>query len=260
MTWEAQTLPGMPLLVSGLWGFDHLHVFAVGWDVGPRIYRTADGGKMWEAAWQGSSRDEELFAIDGRSGEIFAVGPPSLIMRSADAGKTWDPVIGPDNGAPYDWKSVAVQEGGTTWIAGGRETASVFRSDDSGRSWIDRSFPAQNYSASIWAFGTDVFAGTAGGGTPGKIFHSSDGGKIWSLQYTNAPNLWIRGIWGADANDVYALADTPGLLHTTDGGKKWTIDVAPPPNSSFLSVWGSGPSDVYAGAVSNGPTYIYHKH
>ena len=108
--------------------------------------------------------------------------------------------------------------------------------------------------------GSSLFAGTAGGGTPGKIFHSGNGGKTWTLQYTNVPNLWIEGGWGASENEVYALADTPGLLHTTDGGKQWMIDVAPPANAHFEAVWGSGPTDVYAGGGALGAPFIYHKH
>lgn len=264
MTWKAQSLPGGPPVgVSGIWGLDASHVLAVGWTSTPTIWRTSDGGMTWDIAWKDAGKSGDLTAIAGRSRAIFVVGAPSLVLRSTDAGGTWDMLDPPNPGTRYDWRSVLAEDSGPLWISGGTATPVVFRSDDDGRTWIDRSFNAQNYAAFLWAAGNELFAGTSGGMTAGKIFHSPDAGKTWALQYSNMTAqqvLWISGFWGSSPSDVYALADVKGMLHTTDGGKTWTIDVVPPPNCEFISIWGSGPYDVYAGSGKVGAPVMYHKH
>jgi hypothetical protein len=72
-------------------------------------------------------------------------------------------------------------------------------------------------------------------------------GNMWSNLQVGNNSSTINGIWGLDANDIWAVGSTAngGAIYYSGAG--WTAQTLPNGlcNCQFFSVWGSGPADIY---------------
>jgi photosystem II stability/assembly factor-like uncharacterized protein len=113
--------------------------------------------------------------------EGWAVGSPGKIRHTTDAGATWEDQTG---GAYNNWDVYFLDEN-NGWIAGGRE----------------QGFPGQDPIR--------------------YIYHTTNGGDVWSSQLydNNEPQLWA--VHFLNANIGYAVGDAGTIFHTKDGGSDW---------------------------------------
>lgn len=180
------------------------------------IYRTTDRGRSWTVRYRDTSKGAFLDALaffDSRHG--LAVGDPVnghfVLLETSDGGNSWsrmDP-----RGIP------AALPGEGAFAASG--------------------------TALITCGPNDAWLGT-GGGARARVFHSSDGGRSWSvadtpIQAGAAP----AGIFSLACRDARHLIATGGnyarpdpgqvtVASSDDAGATW-LGSAPAPSTGFLS-------------------------
>jgi hypothetical protein len=114
----------------------------------------------------------------------------------------------------------------------------------SGDSWeVSLSDPAANFEA-VWGSGVaDVFAvGNQGtvAGSEGTIAHWD--GRSWA-QMPWSTTQELRGVWGTEPNDVYAVGTEGAIVHWD--GRSWSA-MSSGTTTTLNAVGGTGPNDVYA--------------
>ncbi len=132
------------------------------------------------------------------------------------------------------------------------------------------------YLSGLWGSGaSDVYAAGYGynGSTLLPLMYHRDSSN-WTVSNLSLPiglnSGILYGVWGSNANDVYAVGsgngdNMPLLYHKDSSG--WTVSNPLPPNgwshSYLYAAWGSSSADVYAvGFGYNGSAImplIYHK-
>jgi photosystem II stability/assembly factor-like uncharacterized protein len=238
------------------------------------IIHTTDGGCTWKrqgsAAILGAGNLSGVTAVDAQT--AWAVGENGIILHTIDGGMHWERQQLPAEVPPTAQvgNSIKAVDRNVLWTAACDKGVSyILRTDNGGQQWrlqttIDLSpgcisridaFDAQH----AWAVGGRS-AGVAGA-TPtddeGAIFHTSDGGRTWSLQRQTPHQLidvrpvspdivWVSGksdaafrtqdggvtwqqintgtgmtdlnrVFTVDGNDVWMTGDHSVLLHTTNG-------------------------------------------
>ncbi|EON20792.1 transporter [Cupriavidus sp. GA3-3] len=95
-------------------------------------FRTTDGGRRW-VPWQDripNPKSLHLYGIAGAGRDLYIAGEQGLLLRSADAGETFRPLVSPYRGTFF---GVLVQADGGVIVYGLRGNA--FRSTDQGANW-----------------------------------------------------------------------------------------------------------------------------
>jgi hypothetical protein len=182
-----------------------------------RIYRSTDRGTTWLPSATGLSEGREVWSLAvGPDGTAYAgtlytsFGGAQVfgeVIRSADAGLTWDNA---GSGLPGG-AIVALTVDGAGRVYAGVSSAGVFRSDDRGGSWraVNTGLPdvatvpvaALLASPSRW-----VFAGTSKG-----LFASDNGGRTWLAMAGTIANRSVAALAG-DADRVFAGTDAGVFL------------------------------------------------
>jgi photosystem II stability/assembly factor-like uncharacterized protein len=207
------------------------HIY-LGTDVG--VYETKNWGTAWKKIADGFI--ENLMISDKNPREIFATGASTLVMRSTDAGVTWDKLTGwnINHGFPVDnpWfnRVTITQSSGTTVVPGVTHVLyaaladpyELYRSDDEGDSWHEVAKQPydgmRNYVVLADPENADVVfnAGTV-------LNRATDGG--WTVAPVSSfPMFEVRDIVYAPGNShvMYAATDT-GMCVSMDGGMTWTV-------------------------------------
>lgn len=148
-----------------------------------KLYRTKDGGKLWEFA-SGRGLPQEGFCFgapclsaDGQKENTLYAGTPNGLLVSSDFGESWT-TVNANLGAVA---GVGVDPSNPRRLFAFTETFGLASSQDGGKSW--RSF-TQGLQLSpkefIFAFAFDrqnskhIFAAT-----PERVFRTRDGGESW---------------------------------------------------------------------------------
>jgi photosystem II stability/assembly factor-like uncharacterized protein len=144
-----------------------------------------------------------LFAYGGLRG--------AEIRRSTDGGQSWTSVYSGFGGSKSGTMSAIARSGTTLFaLANGCSVpacvGAVFRSNDAGATWREASRP-QDSVAGVWS-GKDaeVFVGGS------ALMRSTDGGATFS-KVTLPVEKRIAAIWGASADDVYAVGQDGTIAH-----------------------------------------------
>lgn len=142
----------------------------------------------------------------------YAVGAYNLIVRTADGGRTWEPLFDrTENPKLLNLYSIG-KVGDDVYIAG--EAGLVLRLD-----------PAQRRFVALDTAYAGSFFGVVGGtngivvyGLRGNAYRSADGGATWSKVDTGLPATIVAGFRTADGAIV--LADAGGrIARSVDGGR-----------------------------------------
>ena len=136
-------------------------------------------------------------------------------------------------------QAVSAPHDGIVWVSG--HAAAVLRSTDGGATWTSIVVPEA--AADSLQF-RDVYAVdamtayllAAGPGPRSRIYKTTDGGRNWDLQFTNADSSAFYDCFDFwDARRGVALSDGVGghllIRRTTDGGAHWDL----PPADSLPS-------------------------
>jgi hypothetical protein len=251
---------GTSVNLLGVWGRSRSDVYAVG-DSGTVLHYD---GNRW-ARLQGDVSERFLKAVWGRGDTMYVAGHQrnasgrlrGLVMRSVDAGESWEEDFTDATfGNRLLW-GVAGGEGGRVFVTGaqansqtGRAEAVILSTADGGETWSDTVF-ADSTSPQlnrVWAQGQHVFAsGSAYNAelarSEGMVMRSADGGATWIRERVpEATQLW--SVWGLSPTDVTVVGSVGAILRFD--GQGWQ-SVGTGGTESFQAVWGSSPADLWAG-------------
>jgi photosystem II stability/assembly factor-like uncharacterized protein len=209
---------------------------------------TTDGGANWKAATVPGAADMDFRAVrafDEKTAILLSIGTgeKSRVYKTKDGGGKWDVVY--TNADPKGFfDGIAFWDASHGILLGDPVDGHfvIMTTDDGGDTWQREKTPAAKpeegafaaSNSSLCVLGLhEVWFGT-GGPTGGRVFHSSDGGKKWSVEATPVRHdSASAGIFSvAFQNPLFGMAvggdySKPGetannIAMTTDGGKKWT--------------------------------------
>ena len=255
-TWPVVMTGAENLLYHGIAG-SGTTIFAVGrftwsYDLSfSAIFKSADNGGTWTPA-QNLPRGglTDVWTPDGNL--AIAVGEQGLILKTTDAGATWNQIASPVANAHYYgvWGGSAARIFIVGWSSAG---GVILRSTDGGNTWTQLA-PGVASASFNGVRGTsvnDVFVVGAGG----TIIQTTDGGATWTQHQlgVNSSPITLTAVWTSTPTNAYVVGYffngyTPfGVIFHFDGsgwkdhcGYVWS----PPRGFSLVptltDVWGTG--------------------
>ena len=243
---------GTQASLRGLQALNERVVWASG--TGGTYIVTTDGGKTWRAATvPGAERLDfrDLHAADAKNVYLLSIGAgeSSRIYKTADGGSSWKLMFtNPDAKGFFD--ALAFWDAKRGIIVGDAVDghATVFTTSDGGEHWQRQSTPAAvPNEGSFAASGTclivrgDREAWFATGGTgAARVFHSTDGGKSWTVAATpvrnDGPSAGIFSLTFSNGRRGIAVGGDyskdkeaeKNIAVTIDGGRTWTAPAIGP--------------------------------
>ena len=243
-TWTPQT-SGVTARLRGVSAVNDRVVWASG--ANGTILRTSDGGRTWQKltiAGADALDFRDIDAVSERTAYVLSIGSgaASRIYKTTDAGATWTlQFTNSDEKAFFDAMAFWDPERGLACSDSVEGRFVMLATTDGGRTWSrvpqNALPPAVSGEGAFAASGTnvavlgksDVWIGT----TAGRVLHSADGGRTWTIAAT--------GIATGDATGIFSIAfrdDRHGIVvggnyrkegealdnaaSTSDGGKTWT--------------------------------------
>lgn len=236
-TWTVDTIPGASgLFLVGVHAMNADTAYALGTSFSggsARIYRTNDGGATWELQYSNDTPGiffDGLTFWDAHRGLAFSdpVNGHLVIVRTED-GEEWS-VVSTDSIPP-------ALPGEVGFAASGTAVAVA----DSADAWI----------------------GTGGGATA-RIYHSTTGGRSWTVSATPLPAGATSGIYAIAFRDAlhgvavggdYAMpgSTAENVLGTSDGGQSWTLlGTSAPAGARYGIVYVPGTAGTFVAAGPSG--------
>lgn len=211
------------------------------------IVRTADGGRTWQklAVTGADALDfRDVDAVSERAAYALSIGSgaASRIYKTTDAGATWTlQFTNSDEKAFFDAMAFWDADRGIAFSDSVDGKFVILSTTDGGRAWSrvppETLPPAVSGEGAFAASGTnvamigrsDVWIGT----TAGRVLHSADAGRTWSIATTGVATGDATGIFsvafrdsrhgivvGGNYRKESEAADNAAV--TSDGGKTWT--------------------------------------
>lgn len=236
--WQQIVVPTRTTL-TGVYFHDTQNGWVVGHDA--VILRTTNGGKQWQKVHDDPGGETPLFDVwfkDEKQG--IAIGAYGLYFVSQDGGVNWDiselnvnvdkTADDTDEDEPkaeddddfldsYDLhlNSIAIADNGKLYIAA--EAGKVYRSDDSGDSWMPLEL---SYIGSL--FGVLPISGdiVLAFGLRGHLFRSEDAGENWQEIKMPTQEMLTNGFAIKD-DEIYITGLGGTILKSTDVGKSFVL-------------------------------------
>lgn len=181
------------------------------------IYRASEGS--YQAVESGT--EARLLAVDSNSkGLAIAVGGFGSILRSEDAGLTWESI-------PVDWEAVLndfvephlydvqITEEGVVTVVG--EFELVMRSSDGGTTWE----AVHKGEASLFGLNLTADGNGFAVGQEGKILRTTDGGVSWWEADSPTGGILLN-VWSSQNGQVL-VSGIRNMLQSSDGGNTWRL-------------------------------------
>jgi len=245
-TWMVDSIPGGATLdLRGIHGRSDrvAHVAATA----GRIWRTTDGGRTWSLRYQAADTTMFLDAIVFRNDSVgMALGDPMggrfVILVTNNGGDTWSEAPAAARPAAMEGEAAFAASGTSLvfsgsrfgWIGTGGTVARVFRTVDSGATWVasPSAILSRAGTGGVFSVGFgDPLHGVVVGGdyerpdsSRGTAAFTSDGGVTWQPA-ANFPRGYRSGVavQRRGSDDVIAIAvGTTGSDVSRDGGRTWS--------------------------------------
>lgn len=146
-------------------------------------FETPDGGRNWSSAMDriDNPKAQHLYALRARGDTWLLAGEQGLLLRSHDAGRTFQRMASPYTGS---WFTIAATPRGRWLLAGLRGNA--FISDDDGERWVrlEGAPPASFVGSVALPDGSVLLANQAG-----QIFAAPPAGPLVPMPGPNLPPL-----------------------------------------------------------------------
>jgi photosystem II stability/assembly factor-like uncharacterized protein len=194
--------------------YDKNTIFVGTWGGG--VYRSTDAGTSWaqltNSMIQGYS---DKLKIDNK-GIIYSLG--SGIIKSSDQGKTWTRCQYIQD--MYTFNSFISCENGEIYVSAespNPPNGGVFKSTDSGDSWIEVLRDRKSYGSLALAKNGNIFLWK-----DTTIFCTKDNAKTWEI--INSPIQKTTDICSGKGGEVFIRYGNylhPGILRSTDSGNSW---------------------------------------
>jgi photosystem II stability/assembly factor-like uncharacterized protein len=209
---------------------------------------------QWE--WQypqptGNDLYDVCFADDLHG---WAVGVTGIIIYTSDGGTTWELQ---QSGTTLTLRSVSFIDSSTGWVVGGEEYPVpgdyiILFTNDGGDHWIIQAEASTSCLRSVyfvdsgngWAVGTD-----------GTLLRTTNGGTIWTSQWTGSPYIDFNEVLFTDIQNGW-MASESGLFKTSNGGTNWSMQVEGQFNSVFFITQNIGWASTWG--LGYGPAFVFH--
>ncbi|ULU23487.1 WD40/YVTN/BNR-like repeat-containing protein [Dyella terrae] len=231
-TWHVASYSEFADILNAITFLDDKLGFAVGG--AGLILRTRDGGEHWESfnSTFASYKDPQRAALtfEGAAYAIAFADPThgvvvgeQRILRSADAGQTWERVAQPLDGVALQRLQFTDKQHG--WAVGSSGT--VLRTDDVGAHWTAVSLGDSEVHLMGLSF-SDAAHGCIGGGY--KVWCTTDGGVHWEAAELAVPanvdtseRIAITQLLMRDAQQGWLLTRDGLIFHSSDAGRHWAL-------------------------------------
>lgn len=210
---------------------------------GVSVLERSSASSPW--ADRGRTLDEHHMSsimIEPKRGGVFAGAHSGGLYYSADGGMTWELRM---NGITIDHVFCVgyAHHGERIVLYAGTQPASMFRSDDYGKSWVEQpgvketegrdkwSFPSPPHDAHVKAMTIDerdpnvIYAGVE----QGDLLKTTDGGATWRVldDYSKESDWTYRDIHQVvlhpkNSNEVY-MSTGMGVYRSYDAGETWEL-------------------------------------
>lgn len=227
---------------------------SVAWASGDRgtFLVTSDGGRSWRAGVVPGASEldfRDVDAFDAKTAYLLAIGPgeKSRIYKTTDGGRQWALQFTNSNPkAFFDAMAFWDREHGIAMSDPVDGRFLIIKTEDGGRTW--RQMPAEGMPPALEGEGGFAASGTCitvkgksdvwfatGGAAEARVFHSSDGGRTWTVTSTpiisGRPPAGIFSIAFRDnrhgiivGGDYEKQAEaTRNVAVTDDGGRTWQL-------------------------------------
>lgn len=221
----------------------------VAWASGAKgtFLRTTDGGVTWVPGIVPGSADADfrgVRALSDKSAYLLSSGPGALsrLYKTGDGGVKWDLLMVNPNPKGF-WDAIAMWDPLHGILLGDPVNGrfAIWTTSD-GLTWVEQKGPpALPQEGAFAASNTSLFVrgareawfGTGGAGG-GRVFHSDDGGKSWTVtKALPRPDSESAGVFSlafsearhgvAVGGDFTKPGEAAGTIAITeDGGKTWT--------------------------------------
>ena len=228
---------------------------------GAGLKMTQDGEIHWKSIKTGAGDLCGEIVIDPGTPANMMIGNHQGAYLSHDAGQTWTKCSGPHGSAlGFHFDQTSATTGRVRFAA---TTDGLWRSEDDGQTWIEKSpspgdkllsFSAgSNRKAGVCVLYASIPSKVVDGRFTGGVFRSNDRGDTWESAMTGGINVetkafdpWSHGPiaqypWvltcNSDPNSVWAFNSNTGVppphhsaaYHSTDGGRTWKATYFPDP-------------------------------
>ena len=245
LAWTPQT-SGVTARLRGVSAVNDRVVWASG--ANGTIVRTTDGGTTWRTLAIPASEKldfRDVDAVSERTAYALSIGPgeASRIYKTTDAGASWTlQFTNDDPKAFFDAMAFWDAERGVAFSDSVDGTFVILLTTDGGRTWSrapqtslpaalagEGAFAASGTNVAV-AGSRDVWIGT----TSGRVLHSSDAGRTWSIATTGVATGDATGIFSVAFRDARHGIVVGGNYQkereavdnaavTSDGGATWTL-------------------------------------
>jgi len=205
------------------------------------LIKSTDGGGTWAEITVGlNDRSIKAIAVYPQNPSILyilAFNQWGTIYRSTDAGKHWEQVTLPLQGAAYSLAFDPLNP--SVLYAGGSDPdmAVVYKTTDGGGSWSSVRLPVLGLAftdklALDPMAPTNLYASNHGGNNRGGLSKSTDAGRTW--RETNLTETIIHTLTpDPHTSSMLYVTCSDGILKSSDGGDHW-IDLSNGFNRSRL--------------------------
>jgi photosystem II stability/assembly factor-like uncharacterized protein len=201
------------------------------------LYRSDDRGDTWAPVSTGLPLDAayQVMAVSPADEDlVLLAGTASVLMRSTDAGVSWDSIAIADNwGVPKGMAFDPADPALVLVATAGGVVPGMHRSTDAGLTWSPAATAIGN--ANCVAF-QPASAGIALAGGAGGVFRSTDGGSTWAAVDTGGiPDIRSISFCRDQPMQVWAGGGAfwnETILTSTNGGLGFGPTAAQPPWSS----------------------------
>jgi photosystem II stability/assembly factor-like uncharacterized protein len=189
-----------------------------------------------------------LFFLNAQLG--WAVGDSGTIIKTVDAGNTWNII---NSNFTQKLNSVCFVNPNEGWAVG--DSGIIIKTNDGGQTWNVQSI------AFVDALNDVRFISPLRGWTVGEssmILYTNDGGQTWNQQAVNISGdvFALNEIVFTDSLTGFVTGFAPSIFKTTDGGNTWNRDECAPYNRVINSICNIGQNNIWI-AGENGSVLFY---
>lgn len=191
------------------------------------LWRSLDSGKSWDHVYFGGYMGMDLSAVNIRSiafvgpHTIVAVGAIGAVLRSADAGITWEKL---ERFSGFYLQDVDFYDTSQGLIV--TNSGNVHQSSDGGKTWKEADCTFRGFNLSLtppYLSGVSYVSRNTcvAVSLEGYVFRSTDNGINWERSWNDPCGNSLEDVEFIDDRRGVAVGNGGTLLYTVDGGLTW---------------------------------------